>query len=331
MSKNRRSSGKPDVNELLGRMAAKENEFLERDFFAPAVKGGAVRVRIAGVICQVRIEPPDFVGWGVFKPTSLTHAKLVRNASLAERREYLQLFPSIRLIVCRRAGDVWYGSAANFGDSRLSIEGLAPLELADEVQLFDSVVTRYDGSRFWFDEVDTRRDPGAAAYLRAAFSDETAPSKLSRPGLTAEERAAYELSFWARLRPPREASPRRRRRDDQRDEPRPAEVIEETDPVRRRLLESLSHAGARLVDYLERVDSFRVTYSVGGHQYTSSVNKDDLTVQVAGICLDGEDAKFDLTSMVGVLREGNDDGGILRIGEHGMDEEEYWRIHPPRS
>ena len=100
--------------------------------------------------------------------------------------------------------------------------------------------------------------------------------------------------------------------------------------MRQRLRESLSHAGAQLVDYLERADSFRVSYTVGGQQFTSSVNKDDLTVQVAGICLSGEDRKFDLASMVGVLREGSAEGEIYEIGAHGMDEEQYWQIHPPR-
>ena len=42
--------------------------------------------------------------------------------------------------------------------------------------------------------------------------------------------------------------------------------------------------------------------------------------------------KFDLASMVGVLREGGRDGGILHVGgDYGMDEEEYWRIHPPEG
>jgi hypothetical protein len=34
---------------------------------------------------------------------------------------------------------------------------------------------------------------------------------------------------------------------------------------------------------------------------------------------------------VGVLREGDEDGGILRVGDDGMDEEHYWRVHPRRN
>jgi hypothetical protein len=319
MARSRQPSDKPDVSKLLERLAAAENEFLHQEFLAPALRGGIVRVRIGGVLCRIRIQPTDFAGWGVFRPASHTDANLVRPASLAERRRYLELFPLFRLLVCRRAGNVWFGSAASFGDARIQFEGMAPLELAEEVQLFDCVRARYDGSHFWFDELDSRHDPGTASYLRAALAEQTPPDELHRPGLTAEERAAYELNYWQLVEP---AQRLRRQRE---------EEPQESDLVRRRLRESLSHAGAQLVDYLERADSFRVHYTIGGRQYTSSVDKQDLTVQVAGICLSGEDQKFDLSSLIGVLREGDQHGEVLRIGDDGMEEQEYWRVHPRRN
>jgi hypothetical protein len=340
MADRKRPTKKPDVNRLLSRLAAEEDQFLAREFLAPAVSGGVVRVRIAGVVCNIRIEPREFSGWGVFQPSSHSTAKLVREASLTERRTYLALFPMIRLIVCRRVGAVWCGSAASFGDARIRLEGLAPLQLADEVQWFDCVQTRYDGTQFWFDQHDGRCDPAAAAYLRAALNELLPPEDLSRPELTAEQRAAYEVNFWERTRPAEaqgdavrpQHNPPHRRRGRERSPAADLTAEPEADQVRRRLRESLSHAGAQLLDYLERADSFRVSYLVGGQRYTSSVNKEDLTVEVAGICLSGEDRKFDLASMVGVLREGGRDGGILQVGdEYGMGEEDDWRIHPPRD
>lgn len=329
MPQKKTSRKKSDVGELLRRFAAEEDAFLEREFFAPALRGGVVGVRIGGVHCRIRITPRNFEGWGIFKPISHKEARLVRQATLSERRAYLELFPLFRQIVCRRAGNTWFGSAASFGDSRMRMEGLAPLQLAEEIQLFDCVRTRYDGSRFWFDEVDMRHDPGTAAYLRSALNDMTSPDDLQRPGLTAEERAAYELNFWERIEPldpldddcdlQRNPLHRRRSHNPQGGEPMPVD----SDPVRQRLRESLSHAGAQLVDYLERSDGYRVYYRVGGRQYTSSVDKEDLTVQVAGICLSGEDRKFDLGSLVGVLREGERGDAIYEVGEQGMTEDSW--------
>jgi hypothetical protein len=327
MARSRKPRGKPDVGKLLNRLAAEEEEFLRREFLAPALRGSAVQVRIGKVVCTIRTAPADFEGWGVFQPLSHTEANLVREATLAERRGYLELFPKVRLILCRRRGPAWFGSAASFGDARIELQGLAPICLADEVQLFDGVSTRYDGRHFWFDELDPRQDPAAAAYLRASLNDRLEPGRLERRGLTAEQRAAYEAAFWEAVQPP-PARPRRRRPND----PEPAPAPErDPDPVRQRLRESLSHAGAELVEYLERPDSFRVTFTVAGQRHTSSVDKDDLTVHVAGICLSGQDQKFDLGSLVGVLREAG--GGVLPIGEDndGIDEDEYWRLHPRRD
>lgn len=326
---------KSDVQSLLARLADREQAFLEREFLAPAVAHGKIQVRIAGVVCTLTVEPKTFRGYGVFRPLSHTHAQLVRPATLAERRNYLALFPQIRLILCRQSRGTWYGCAASFGDRRLELAGLAPILLVDEAQALETVCVRFDGSSFWFEELDARQDPATPPYLRAALADRLPPEQLARKGLTAEQRAAYELLHWELTGPagteeePTAQQPgAKHRRRSRRGRAPPVE----SDPVRQRLHENLSHAGAALVDYLERGDSFRVTYLVGNQRYTSSVDKRDLTVHVAGICLSGEDQNFDLASLVGVLQEGAGHG-IVRMGggDYGLDEEQYWRAHPRRT
>ncbi|MBM4090184.1 MAG: hypothetical protein FJ276_12300 [Planctomycetes bacterium] len=324
---------KPDVGELLNRFAAEEKAFLQRSFLAPALRGGRVGVRLGGVTCTMRVEPSDFEGWGVFQPLSASEAILERRATLAERRAYLELFPMIRLLVCLRSNRGWYGSAASFGDARFRVAGLAPIQLAQEVQLFDCARTRFDGAHFWFDELDVGHDMAAARYLRAALGDRLRPHLLERPGLVAEQRAAYEVSYWELVRP---SSPPGRRgtgwpRRGRGGKPRAAEPPTASDDAYRLLRDNLSHAGAELVDFLEREDGFRVTFRIGGRQFTSAVDKGDLTVQVAGICLSGEDRKFDLNSLVGVLRESGHGGGVVQVGDGGMAEDENWRVHPPRD
>lgn len=328
MARSKQPGDRPNVDELMRSLEAKEAAFLANDFLAPVVAGGEVRVRIGSVACRLLVEPRSFVGWGVFRPLSHIQARLIRTASLGERREYLRLFPLVRLILCGRTDHGWLASAASFGDQRFHVDGLAPVLMVDDAQQFDTICSRYDGGTFWFDELDARRDPGAAAYLREAIAGRTAPDELSRKGITAEERAAYDVEFWRLFRAEHpELAGELTARDGGKAAPQPG-----ADAVARRLATNLSHAGAQLVEYLERGDSYRVTYSVDGQRFTSSVSKSDLTVKVAGICLSGEDQLFDLASLVGVLREGEQGDGLVRVGADrgAIDEDHYWRVHPPR-
>jgi hypothetical protein len=295
------------VTDALARLAAAEDRFLSCEFLAPVVSGGRVQVRIAGVVCTLRVRPADFAGCGVFRPASHSEAELVRPAKLAEQRRYLELFPLVRLILAGRHESQWLAVPAHRADSRFRIEGAVPVRLVEDGQLFEVIETRFDGAQFWYAGSDPRWDPAAGRYLRHELGRLTPPDRLQRSGLTAEERATYTLSY--------EASEEARR-----------------DREEQRLRGALAHAGAKLKGYVERHDSYTVTYEVDGQRHVSAVAKKDLSVQVAGICLSGEDRHFDLQSLVGVIREARGEGGFVRVGHenHGMAEEQYWRVHPRR-
>jgi hypothetical protein len=293
------------VLDLLDRLAEAEKRFVASEFLAPALPGGVVHVRIEKVLCRLRLEG-DFRGWGVFRPTSATIAILVRPGTLAEQRRYLALFPHRRVILCRRLGERWIAWPAHHGDHRFGTPALLPVRFVEDAQPFEVVQTRFDGAQAWFDRLDERADPAAAAFLRRNLVEMTPPESVRRRGLSAEQRAAYGVMFALR----REAL--RDRTED-------------------RLRAALAHAGADLSGYVERDDGFRIEYAVDGERHVSVVNKCDLAVQLAGVCLSGEDRHFDLHSLVGVLREATSHG-VLRIGgdNGGMAEEQYWQVHPRR-
>jgi hypothetical protein len=299
------------VDDALNRLASAEERFLASEFLAPVLLGSQVQVRIAGVICRVKVEPSDFEGWGVFRPKSHSEARLVRGARLPEQQRYLDLFPLVRLILCDRQDNDWRALPAHRADSRFQIEGRVPVRFVEDAQLFDLVQSRFDGSQFWYAGPDPRWDPAMAAYLREALDRMVHPEKLSRSGLTAEERSAYAVNYWPRFEASEEA---RKSREEQ------------------RLRGALEHAGAELKGYVDRKDVYTVTYEVDGQHHVSAVSKKDLSVQVAGICLSGQDENFDLQSLVGVIREAQGAGGFVRVGREnrGMAEEQYWRAHPPR-
>ena len=54
------------------------------------------------------------------------------------------------------------------------------------------------------------------------------------------------------------------------------------------------------------------------------LSKDNFSIVAAGICLSGADKKFDLHSIASVYREGEHDHRIVRVGNGGPDEENYW-------
>ncbi|MDB5319897.1 MAG: hypothetical protein JWN40_1528 [Phycisphaerales bacterium] len=288
MSKRR----KADILGAIDRLAKAEEAFVGSEFLAPVLRGAGVGVKIGDVRCRLKVSPKAFEGWGVFKAVSFDRAKYVRDASMGERRKYRALFPAVRLILAMSENDQWLAIAANSGDARFAIDGLVPPRFVEDAELFETIVTHFDGTQFWFDAGDTRADPGAAAYLRESLQKMLDPKLLVRSSLTAEQRMAYVLNYTMRQE---------------------AIEAEERAKPEARLKRALSHAGAELRDFSERPDVYRVSYDVDGQRHTSVVRKNNLAVVTAGICLSGRDDDFDLGSLIGVLREGEDAGRIVRL------------------
>lgn len=285
------------IDDILNRLEAAEDDFLQRDVLAPVLPGRGVIVRIAGIVCTLRVTGKRFTGWGVLRPQTLRTATLVRPATPAEVSAYLRLFPTLRLIVVAREGRQWYALPASQGEKGVQLSGPVPVLLAEEdIQPFETVFARFDGHFFWYERRDNRRNPALAAYLREALDAGILAENVRKRGLSAEERAAYA---WAQA----------------------LTAEAERAGISGRLAAALAHAGGRLIAFTERDDSYTVAYQVGGERAVSTVRKSDLSVLTAGICLSGQDANFDLTSMVSVMREAAGQP-IPRYGDDLADEEE---------
>ena len=290
---------------LFQKLAEQESEFFSSQFLSPVLSGKGIRVRIAKIILNFDVaEPKDFQGWGVFKPLSNKLARFIRNPNMTEKRSYLDLFPSIRLILCRRNNDQWFGVPANQADNRFVIKGLVPVHLTEEVQLFEAVLVRFDGMICWFDGVDSKHSLKNSAYLRESLQKLLEPDKLELPGLTLEERDAYLMAYGPAIAADAEAK---------------------KDRQEERIKAALQRAGASYQSYIERGDTYTIEYSVGREKHRSVVSKENLQVQSAGICLSGGDRNFDLQSLVGVIREGQRRRAIVRVGNN-LDSG-YWNMY----
>lgn len=261
---------------------------------------GKVSVRLAGVVCEVKSIaglPAEFKGYAILRARSISAADFNRSASLDEIARYLALFPAVRLILIGRERGAWWALAAQHGDARIHLDGPVVVQLAEEgLERFETILARFDGHRFWHERRDPARNPALAAFLREQLADTSVgglpptAERLHAAGLAREEREAYAYvrSLLAAAR---------------------------RDQIEVRLTDALAHAGAELRGYNERGDVYVVTYLVDGRQHTSIVRRDDLTVMAAGICLSGQDRHFDLASLVGVLREGNEQGRLVHVDD----------------
>ena len=294
------------IDDILNRLEAAEKDFVGRDFLAPVIGHGHVMVRIAGVFCRIReIDglPRGFRDWALLQALSTSRARFIGKASLTQIAEYLSLLPAVRLVLVQPQGSRWLSLPAQAGDRRFRIEGLAELQLAEEgLEPFETVFSRFDGRLFWYERLDPGRDPAVAAYLRERLSSAEreglppAIDQLHKRGLTPEERQAYALLHAAK-------------------------VEEQKDLTEVRLIEALEHAGAEYRSYSERGGVYVVHYEIDGQQHVSTINRDDLSVVTAGICLSGTDRRFDLTSLVGVLREARDSGRIYWMDNPDLQDE----------
>lgn len=294
------------LTSLFDRLQAQETAFAGTRVLAPMLDGRRVTVKIAGVVCQLQTDS-ETRGWNVLEAVSTQRAKWLRAASRAEIEKYLALLPAVRFVALEGAGEIWFALPAHQGDARFALSGLAPIRGAQQsnLQQFDALVARFDGTHFWFEAPDARRSPAIAEYLRQSLAMQVAPGELHKKGLSAEERAAYAWALWGPPRPEVESAPQAEEVAAPSLNPyaRGDASYSNASGPQGRLAHSLAHAGGRLVSYMDRGDAYTVTYQFGDRTHTSTVRADDLSVMTSGICLSGGDREFDLTSLVGVMQE----------------------------
>ncbi len=86
--------------------------------------------------------------------------------------------------------------------------------------------------------------------------------------------------------------------------------VEHEKSTEERFNEALEHVESALTSYRDIGDRRFVTYTVNGRNCTAVLDKDLLWIHSAGICLPGENAKLDITSLISVLRQGRKYGKI---------------------
>lgn len=276
---------------MINRLAAEEERVLSRSFVAPVVRGRQVSVRVEGIAYTMSVAQRDFNGWAILKSIAQGKATVCGEPSLEQIKTYLHLLPRFRLVLLEEFDDQLWSLQAHTADSRAQISGPISVQLAQRPSRFETICARFDGTTFWYESADRRRDPSVARALRDAMQADVEPERLHILNALPQEKLAYKM-LWIRKHPQAAGQMRSAGQSDL-----------------QRIESALNHAGAHLEGFWSNgQDNVSVRYVVDGHTHVSQIRPSDLAVVSAGICLSGQDQNFDLTSLVGVMREsGYDD------------------------
>ena len=275
-----------DILDIISKIGRKESQITEKVFISPVFSNTRVATHVEGIIYSFTI-PGTKEGWYQIQPADTKKARVLGPADFSEREKYLNYLDKIRLVLVMKKDGIFYGVPDKANKFGFEINDLLPIFLCDDTPLdFDRVIARFDGANIWFDRVDQGNDPAKAEYLRTSMVKVLEPEKLIFSGLTLEEKLAYTLRLTVDKK---------------------LVVDSQKDKLRR----DVEFAGGSFVKFVERNDHFSVTYKVNRQEFTSYVSKDPVfSVISAGLCLNNNDRRFDLKSLVTVIREGQNRGLI---------------------
>ncbi|MGB3508153.1 MAG: hypothetical protein WBA93_02720 [Microcoleaceae cyanobacterium] len=238
------------------------------------------------MIYTFQTQPRKFEGWGIFQPVNDKIAKFIEEPNLPQLEEYLNLLKPLRLLLAYQLQrQTWLAYPMNESDSKQRLGFVKPVavHLVTDGAMFEPIIARFDGASWWFEDVDRRADPLASEKLREAFKNITSPKEVGFKGITPEMKIAYNLVA-------REKKEFIKQMQQQQDE--------------KKLREALVMGGGELQNFRDRSTYWQVEWVTrDGESHTSAIEKNDLTVVSAGICLSGGDRHFDLQSLVGVVEQ----------------------------
>lgn len=238
-----------------------------KEFVAYVIPESYVQASLLGLRLNLKVVngPADFVGVAVLDHNIRNRcAYFIRPATQNQTSEYLSLFPRSLAVVFRNKYNNWMG---------VSGRQTAPIYGVDEfIQEFDTVIVYRIGDT-WVYGSQSIAPTRISSGLRAALENKDPNPKISLS--TPDHRIAYTEKVGSVARPVNT------------------------------IASAVSFMGGNLIDIIDRGDgtSF-VTYSVANTTFTSLVNNENMQVILSGICLDGRDRDFDLTTLIPVMQKG---------------------------
>ena len=268
---------------IFDRLAQAEKEFQNSEFVAP-IFSDRVAVNIAGITAVYAVRPSNFRGWAILRPMADKLARVTAEAPRQLINKYLEVLPRFTMVICDLEKRLGFISST---DNRISITQPLPFHLAENIELFDEIQVRFDGSRFVYENV-LKLIP--SRMLKRECIKGIEDNKDPNPALNKGYREAYEYVYYKKQK----------------------EILGNKE---NRIKAAGERAGGNYISYSDlNNNEIKVSYEVDGKTITSTLS-DDLNVMSAGICLSGGDRAFDLQSVVTVVKEAQERGNIV-VGDY---------------
>lgn len=249
---------------VLNKFIKAEKNLLHREFVAPVLTGGKIRVQAEGMVMECS-NRSSFSGWGIFRVEHPYVARFVRQAEIWEKDEYRLRLSTVSLfLLARDSGGVWWAVHRKSNT-------FVPVYLAENMMKFDLVLTVFDGANHWFIEEHQENDPVKTRSMRECLQRGENADSLKIPGMKPFDHEMYRISSLV-------------------------EENEKEKTVGRRIERALTMGGAALMSFAETDSGILVNWRKMGRDISTMVNR-ELSVISAGYCLSGEDRYQDLASL----------------------------------
>ena len=278
---------KAEQHEMFQKMMEAEQDLFKTEFVAPLISRWIPLVTsIQGIVYRFEARHSD-KGYFLWRPVGVGHAKPIQRLSNIEQMDYLKMFKSLNMIAIRKGtlcGPVWEEwicvpwnlteARARFGIGEAVVVRLIPT--SHRVQQMDVITVAVTPTLLYHCQ-NSYITSAALIQLKILLSKGEVFEAII--GATPEMKLAVEVLIT------QEAELQKK--------------MEEN-----RIKRALDRADAELVSYAEQTGTtYVVRWKAQGIDYRTVVQKKDLEVISAGICLSGRDRIFDLTSIVSVMKE----------------------------
>lgn len=290
------------VLKIMEQLRQMEHDLIGSEIISVCQRNANIIVRINGLKKEYKTNfNHDEIVIAVFKIVSFDRAEFIRPATPGEKRKFLARFPTIRAVTVSKVEDDRFLCIDHSGTSLETGEMFLVVGCPPSTFPFRPINCASTGNSMLFVSNANTTDSFAtkALFQEILLPTPRNPKDIKVKYATPWQIKAYEIAYNQIQ-------------------------LEKVETLDDRVKKAVEYMNGRLISYVE-IDNelMNVSFMVDGRSFTSTINKETLQIVHAGICLDGEDRKFDLTTLVPIMRKGIRANRIVDTGTYRYGNDDY--------